>query len=145
MNACFLTVQSLFRNDKGYATKNIGNVVIFYQGSFTDTDDSQNSRGREGTIFYSILPLPPAHEHSEIHLQLCMWDDYHMFLIAPLLFTRLLLDEIYHLIELSFDWLIDDVMLIFVCLLDNLTLGFCYCNLTRETGGLVLTLTITLV
>ena len=30
---------------------------------FTDTDDSQDSRGREGTIFYSALPLPPAHEH----------------------------------------------------------------------------------
>ena len=34
--------------------------------SFTDTDDSQDSRGREGTIFYSTLPLPPAHEHSDI-------------------------------------------------------------------------------
>ena len=30
---------------------------------FTDTDDSQDSRGREGTIFYSNLPLPPAYEH----------------------------------------------------------------------------------
>ena len=36
---------------------------------------------------------------------LCMWDDYYIFLIAPLVFTRLLLDEIYHLIELPFDWL----------------------------------------
>ena len=36
--------------------------------SFTDTDDSQDSRGREGTIFYSTLPLPPAHEHSDIYL-----------------------------------------------------------------------------
>ena len=26
--------------------------------SFTDTDNSQDSRGREGTIFYSTLPLP---------------------------------------------------------------------------------------
>ena len=74
--------------------------------SFTETDDSQDSRGREGTIFYSTLPLPPAHEQSDICLQLCMWDDYHIFLIAPLVFTRLLLDEIYHLIELLFDWLI---------------------------------------
>ena len=74
--------------------------------SFTETDDSQDSRGREGTIFYSTLPLPPAHEQSDIYLQLCMWDDYHIFLIAPLVFTRLLLDEIYHLIELLFDWLI---------------------------------------
>ena len=84
--------------------------LFFLSGfSFTDTDDSQDSRGREGTIFYSTLPLPPAHEHSEIYLQLCMWDDYHIFLMAPLVFTRLLLDEIYHLNELLFDWLIDDV------------------------------------
>ena len=73
--------------------------------SFTDTDNSQDSKGREGTIFYSTLPLPPAHEHWDIYLQLCMWDDYHVFLIATLVFTRLLLDEIYHLIELPFDWL----------------------------------------
>ena len=50
----------------------------------------------------------------DIYLQLCMWDDYHIFLIASLVFTRLLLDEIYHLIELPF-WLIDDVTLS-VCL-----------------------------
>ena len=40
--------------------------------SFTDTDDSQDSRGREETFFYSILPLPPAHEHLDIYLLLCM-------------------------------------------------------------------------
>ena len=68
--------------------------------SFTYTDDSQDSRGREGTIFYSTLPLLPAHEHSDIYLQLCTWDDYHIFLIAPFVFTRLLLDEIYHLVDL---------------------------------------------
>ena len=51
-----------------------------------------------------------------------MWDDYQVFLIATLVFTKLLLDEIYHLIELPFDWLIDDAM--FVCLLDELILGF---------------------
>ena len=51
-----------------------------------------------------------------------MWDDYHVFLIATFVFTRLLLDEIYHLIELPFDWLIDDEM--FVCLLDELFFGF---------------------
>ena len=31
-------------------------------------------------------------------LQLCMWDDYHIFLNALFVFTRLLLDEIYHLV-----------------------------------------------
>ena len=72
-------------------------LFFFLSGfSFTDTDDSQDSsRGREGEIFYSTLPLPPAHEHWDIYLQLCMWDDYHVFLIATLVFTRLLLDEIY--------------------------------------------------
>ena len=33
----------------------------------------------------------------------------------------------------------------FVYLLDELILGFCYSNLTLETGGFELTLTITLV
>ena len=110
---------------------------------FKDNEDSQNSVGREGTIFYSTLTLPPAHEHWDIYLQLCIWDDYHLFLIATLVFTRLLLDEIYHLIELLFEWLIDDAM--FVCLLDELILGFCYSNLALETGEFELALTITLV
>ena len=110
---------------------------------FTDTDDLQDSRGREGIIFYSTLPLPPAHEHWDIYLQLCMWDDYHVFLIATLVFTRLLLDEIYHFIELPFEWLIDDAM--FICLLDELILGFSYNDLALETGGFELELTITLV
>ena len=81
-------------------------VFFFYQGflSRTLTIYRIAEEGR-GTIFYSTLPLPPAHEHSDIHLQLCKWDDYHIFLIAPLVFTRLLLDEIYYLIELPFDWL----------------------------------------
>ena len=82
------------------------NVTFFSLSgfSFTNTDDSQDSKGREGTIFYSTLPLPPAHEHWDIYLQFCMWDDYHVFLIATLVFTRLLPDEVYYLIELPFDW-----------------------------------------
>ena len=76
-------------------------------------------------------------------LQLCKWDDYHVFLIATLLFTRLLLDEIYHLIELPLDWVNDDTM--FVCLLDVLVLCFCNSDLTWETGGIELGSTITLV
>ena len=117
-------------------------IIIFsIRDFFTDTDDSQDSRGRDGTIFYSTLPLPPAHEHRDIYLQLCMWDDYHVFLIATLVFTRLLLDEIYHLIELTFEWLIDDA--IFVCLLDDLILGFCCSDLTLETGGFELASAIT--
>ena len=33
------------------------------QLSGTDADDSLESKGREGTCFYSILSFPPAHEH----------------------------------------------------------------------------------
>ena len=59
-------------------------------------------------------------------------DDYRVFLIATLASTRMLLDEIYHLIELTFERLIDDAM--FVFLLDELILDFCYSDLTLETG-----------
>ena len=115
---------------------------FFLSGFSSDTDDSQDSREREGSIFYSTLPLPSAHKHWDI-LQLCMWDDYHVFLIATLVFARLLHDEIYHLIEFSFEWLIDDAM--FVCFFDELILGICYSNLTLETGGFEHALTIILV
>ena len=81
---------------------------------FTDTDVSHGSRGKTGAIFYSTLPPPPAHKHLDIYLQFCMWDDYHIFLITPLVFTRLLLDEIYHLIELPFEWLINDAMFVYL-------------------------------
>ena len=90
---------------------------------------------------YSTLPLPPVHGHSDTYLQLCMWDDYHIFLITPLVFNRLLLDEIYHLIGL----LLSDVMLISDCLLEDLIVRFCYSNMRLETGRLKLASTITLV
>ena len=61
--------------------------------------------GKGEDHFYFCLPFPPAHKHSDMYLQLCMWDDYRIFLIARLLTTRMLLDEIYHLFELPFDWL----------------------------------------
>ena len=37
---------------------------------FTDTDNSQGSRGREGTILFHST-TSTAHEHSDIYLQLC--------------------------------------------------------------------------
>ena len=95
----------LYITDKVWIDANLFTFSI--RVFFHDTDDWRDSRGREGTIFLSTLQLPPAHEHSDIYLQLCMWHGYHIFLIASFVFTRLLLDEIYHLIELSFDWLCD--------------------------------------
>ena len=60
--------------------------------SFTDTGHSQDSRGRERRIFFITL-----YNFHPLTSKLFTWDDYHMFLIAALVFTRLLLDEIYHL------------------------------------------------
>ena len=109
--------------------ENHGKSIFFLSRfSFMNTGDSRDSRGKEETIFYSTLPLQPSHEHSDIHLQLCMWDDYHIFLIATLVFTRLLLDEILPPYRITI-WLIDDVKFVSVCLLDDLILGFCYSNL----------------
>ena len=84
---------------------------------FTDTDESQDSRGRKGTIFYSTLPLPLAHKHSDIYLQICMWDDYYIFLIAlpgcySMKFTTL---SNYHLI----DWWCDVDSCLFICWFDS--------------------------
>ena len=64
-------LESKYVNNK--TNENLKSFFFFLSGfSFTDTDDSQDNRGREGTIFYSTLPLPAAHEHSDIYLQLCM-------------------------------------------------------------------------
>ena len=90
-------------------------------------------QGKGGDHFYPTLPLSPAHEHSDIYLQLCIWDDYHIFLIARLVFTRLLLDEIYHLDYRVTIWLIDDVTLVFVCLRNDSILAFFLQQL--ETGN----------
>ena len=88
-----------------FRSKSSERLFFLSRFSFTDTDNSQDSRGREGTIFFSTEPLPSAHEYSDIYLQLYTWDDYRIFLIATLVFTRLLLNEIYYLIELPFEWL----------------------------------------
>ena len=91
----------------------------------------------------SLYRLPSPYTHSDIDLQLCMWNDYHIFLIVLLVFTRLLLNDIYHLIELLF--LIDcwcDVKFLFNWRFNSRVL---LSNLRWETGGLKLASTITFV
>ena len=112
--------------------------------SFTDTDDSQDSRRREGTIFYSTLPLPPAHEHSDINLQLlCMWDTITYFQLH-----RLYLPDCY---SMRFTTLLNYHLIVSWCDVNfclcvwRFDSSFCYSNLREETGGLEFTLTITLV
>ena len=87
--------------------------------------------GSDHLLFHSATS---THQHLDIYLQLCLWDDYHVYFISPLEFARLLLDEIYHTIELLLiDWWCRVIFL--SVLFDNLILGLCYNNLTRETGG----------
>ena len=48
---------------------------IYISGfSFTDTGyfSFTGQHGKGGTIFYSTLPLPNAHKHSDNYLKLCM-------------------------------------------------------------------------
>ena len=106
------------------SNKSTLDIYFFLSGfSFTDTDDSQDSRGREGTIFY----LYQFHPLTNIQALICnfMWDDYHIF-------TKLLLDEILPPYRITV-WLIDDVKFVLVYLLNDLILGFCDSNL--DTGN----------
>ena len=58
-----------------------------------------------GTIF-----IPFYHFHPLMNIQtfICnfAYEIYHVFLITPLVITRLLLDEIYNFVELPFDWVL---------------------------------------
>ena len=127
-------------------------IFFFLWGfSLTHTDNLQDSIEKDGTIFYFTLLLPPSHEQSVIYLQLSVWGNYHIYLIASLVITRLLrtfrhifatlhvrwLSHIFNHIACIYQtatrwdlpycsiiWLTDDVILIFICLLDDLILGF---------------------
>ena len=48
-------------------------LAMFFLSGFssTDTDDSQDSRGREGTTFYSTLPLYQFHPLTNIETFIC--------------------------------------------------------------------------
>ena len=95
-------------------------------------------QGKGGTIFHS------TRSRKFRHLQFSTWDDYHIFLIATLVFTRLLLDEIYHLTNYHLtDWWCNVDFRLFAFWFD---FRFCYSYFfTWETGGLELASTIILV
>ena len=113
----------------------------FFKGHWRLT--GQQGKGGDH-LFIPLYHFHPLTNIQALILQLCTWVDYHIFLIAPLEFITLLLwwDLPPYRITI---WLIDDVMLIFVCLLVDLIPGFCYSYLTLETGGLELASTTTLV
>ena len=109
-----------FLSERKLLTIELGTLKwkFFYLGflSRTLTTHMTTGEGREPSFipFYHFHPLRNI---QTFILQLCAWDEYHMFLIAPLVFTRLVLDEIYHLIELLFDWLMMRLWFLFVYLL----------------------------
>ena len=78
--------QILYGIFRGIETK------LFYQGFLSQTMTIHRAAGerRSPLLFFR-------------HLQLCIQDDHDIFLIAPLLISRLLLDEIHYLIELPLD------------------------------------------
>ena len=120
------TTDTKFAN-KGCKWKIPANNFFFLSGFSSQTLTIHRTAG-EGSG-PSFIPLYHFHPLTSIETFIYfMLDDYHVFLIATLAFTKLLLDEIYHLIELPFEWLIDDA--VFVCLLDKLILGFYYSDLT---------------
>ena len=130
---CEIFKNAFFTEDL-QTTTSIRNFFFLSGFSFKDTDSSLDNRVKGGVMLYSTLLFPPAREHSDIYSQLCMWNECHTVLIASPVTTRLLLDEFYHLTELP-HWLIDDVILVSVCLLDDLILDICYSSLLLETGG----------
>ena len=71
------------------------NLALFFSIRFLFHGHWQFTERQGKGVPHLYSSLPPAVEHSDICLQLCICDDYHAFLIAPLVTTRLLLGEIY--------------------------------------------------
>ena len=129
MTTCFFRLME----NRNYSRGCFFSIGDFFL-SFADSDDSHNSKGRERTIFYSTLPLPPAHEHSDIYFATLYvrWLSHFFNRTACVYQTATQWDLPYQITI----WLIDDMMLIFVCLLVDLIQGFCQSSLTLETSGL---------
>ena len=116
--------------------------TFFFHQDFLSRKLTIHTTAAEG-MEVSFIQLPPAHEHSDIYLQLCMWNDYYIFLIASLVFTTTRWDLPHYRITI---WLIDDVTLSFCLFAWWFDSGFfCCSNLRPETGGFELASTITLV
>ena len=110
---------------KGTSEPCRGILLFFFflsEFSFTDTDSSQDSRGREGTILFhsttSTRSRTFRHLFATLHVRwlsrifnrnACVYQTATRWDLPPYRITI---------------WLIDDVILIFVCFLVELILGF---------------------
>ena len=101
--------------------RSLVNIYILYQGFISRTlmthKTAREVRGPSFIPFYHFHPLTNI---QTFILQLCTWGNYHIFLIAPVLYTRLILDEI---TTLSYYYLIDrwcDIdFCLFICWFDS--------------------------
>ena len=101
--------------------------IFFLSGfSFTDTDDEQESRKREGTIFYSTLPLPLPPPRSRTFRYL--FSTLHVRWLSHIFNRTTCIYQAATWRDLPpywiTIWLIDDVTLVLVCLRDDLILDF---------------------
>ena len=107
--------------------------------SFTETDNLQDSRGREGTILFHSTTSTRSRTFRHLFATLYVrWLSHIFNRNACIYHTATRWDLPPYRITI---WLIDDVM----CLHVELSLGFCYSYMTWETGGLELASTIILV
>ena len=98
-------------------SRQAGRITFFFYQDFLSRTLTTHRTAGEGRGPFFFIPL--YHFHPLTNIQLCRWDDYHIFLIAPLVFTRLTAMRFTTLS--NYHWLIDDVKLVFfVCLLNDL-------------------------
>ena len=95
-------------------------IRVFFHGHWQLT--RQQGKGGDQFLFHSTTP--PVHEHSDIYLQLFMWDNYHIFFncTACIYQTATRWDLPPYRTTI---WLIDDLMLIFVLVLQASWLTKC--------------------
>ena len=105
---------------------------FFYQSFLSRTRMTHRTAGDGRGPFF--IPLYRFHPLTIIQTFICncACEMTIIFLIATLVFTRLLLDAILPLYRITI-WLIHEVKFFLVCLLDDLILGFCFNRL--DTGN----------
>ena len=95
-----------FWKHKNRVVKDILPEKFFYQSFISRSLKIHRNLG-EGRGSSLFLCNTSTHWWAIIYyLQLCIWNDYHVFLMASHVITRMRLDEIYHLWEVVFDWLL---------------------------------------
>ena len=95
-------------------------IRLFFHGHWLFT--GQQGKGQGHLLFHCTTST--TSKSFIFYLQLCMWDDYHLSFSTSLVFTRLLrtFKHLFAFLHARWLWHIDDVMLLFVCLLDDLIL-----------------------